>query len=290
MITALRKHLKNMGKELRRLGRDGWDFSDVEYLLDDKKTTRANYYFDIIITGLILLSCILYVALTYLHPGSFEYTLVLAAEVLLMVIFTVEYLLRIYFEKKPSEYMLSWYGVFDFLAVVPFWLSFMLAGFGGLQFLRILRVFKLYRFFAKYLDKDKIKKEVASRILITKMIFTLGVLLFISAGMIYTFETPVNENINSFDDALYFSLVTVTTVGFGDITPESGVGRIVVMIMVLASILVIPVYVASLLKSYMSHTGKRATTCTKCGLRYHDENAVHCKMCGEIIYQEYDDQ
>ncbi len=290
MLQAIKKHTKAINREIKRLGKNGWTIDDVKYLLDDSKTTRANYYFDLVITGLILLSCLLYVVLTYLEPGTIEYLFVLSAEIVLMVFFTIEYILRIQFEKKPTDYLVSGYGIFDFLAVVPFWLSFLIPGFGGMQFLRVLRVFKLYRFFAKYLDNDNIKKEIASRILITKMIFTLGVLLFISAGMIYTFETPVNQNINTFDDALYFSLVTVTTVGFGDITPESGVGRVVVMIMVLASILVIPVYVASLLRSYMSHSGKRATTCPKCGLKYHDENAVHCKMCGEIIYQEYDDQ
>ena len=105
-------------------------------MLDDKKTSRANYYFDVLITGLILLSCVLYVALTYLVPGTWQYALVFGVEVFLMAFFTLEYMLRVHFETKPSQYLTSWYGIFDFLAVVPFWLSFLLPGLGGLQFLR----------------------------------------------------------------------------------------------------------------------------------------------------------
>ena len=289
MLGFIKKHIRNIGTDIRRLGKDGWDFSDVEYLLDDNKTTRANYYFDILVTVLIVISCLLYVVLTYLEPGSAAYIAVFAAETFLMTVFTVEYLLRLHLEKRPKDYMTSWYGIFDVAAVVPFWLAFLVPGIpGGLQFLRILRVFKLYRFFKKYLDKESISQSVAARILITKMVFTLGALLFISSGLIYTFEAPNNADINSFDDALYFSLVTVTTVGFGDITPVSKVGRIAVMCIVLFSIFLIPVYLASLMRTYMLHQGKRSVICTVCGLKYHDANAVHCKMCDAVIYQEYE--
>lgn len=272
---------------MKRLGSDGWSMEDLRYLMDDNKTTRANYYFDILIIGLILVSCGIYVALTYVS-GSW-YQILFTIELVLMLLFTGEFILRIHFEKKLKDYLLSWYGLFDMLAVIPFWLAFLVPGLGSVLFLRILRVFKLYRFFNKYLDNDTVKKEVASRILITKMIFTLTAMLFISSGLIYTFEGPVNQNIATFDDALYFSLVTVTTVGFGDITPVSKAGRFVVMAVVLFGIFLIPVYLASLLKAYMSHTGKRSVTCGTCGLKYHDANAVHCKMCGANIYQEYDD-
>ena len=151
MFKSFKKHIQKIKREIKRLGRDGWNMKDMVYLLDDTKTTRANYYFDIAITGLILFSCFLYVLLTYLTPGTWQYVTVFTIEIILMSFFTVEYMLRIYCEKKPTDYMTSWYGIFDFLAVVPFWLSFVIAGFGGLQFLRVLRVFKLYRFFKKYL-------------------------------------------------------------------------------------------------------------------------------------------
>jgi len=269
------------------MGRDGYGMEDVRELLDDNRLTLANYYFDLLVIGLIILSCLIYVALTY--ASGTTYLVLFGVEIVLMAFFTLEFSLRIYLEKKYKKYLFSWYGLFDALAVIPFWLAFAVPGMGSLLFLRILRIFKLYRFFNKYLDEAKAQKRIASRILITKMVFTLGAILFISSGLFYTFEGPVNDKINYFDDALYFSLVTITTVGFGDITPVSKAGRFVVMGVVLLSIFLIPVYLASLLRAYMSQNDKKATTCKKCGLRYHDANAVHCKMCGEIIYQEFDD-
>ena len=288
MYKSIKKHFKAIKREVKKLkSKNGSE--KIISLFDDTKTSKLNYYFDLFLIFLILISCGLYVLLTYLDPGSIEYKIVFAFETLLILAFTAEYFIRIKIEKKVSDYATSWYGIVDLITILPFWLSLFTPAV-GLQFFRILRVFKLYRFFKKYFDEKKIKRETASKILITKMIFTLGALIFISSGLIFTFESPVNNSINSFDDALYFSLVTITTVGFGDITPITKAGRFVVMIIVLSSIFLIPVYLASLLRSFISTSDKQSITCKNCGLKYHDKNAVHCKMCGEVIYQEYDGQ
>lgn len=120
------------------------------------------------------------------------------------------------------------------------------------------------------------------------MLSVLFILIFVSSSLIYTFEAPFNDKINNFSDAVYLSLVTVTTVGFGDIVPVTENGRFVVMIVILFGIFLIPVYIGSLLKSYIHTSKKRDVTCKKCGLKKHDHNATHCKMCGEIIYQEFE--
>lgn len=286
MYKSIKKHFKSIRSEFRKLKAKDRN-EKMLALFDDTRTSKLNYYFDLFLIFLILLSCALYVVLTYLDPLSLAYKVTLGFEIFLMILFTIEYALRLKVEKSVSDYATSWYGIVDLLTILPFWLS-LFTPVIGMQFFRILRVFKLYRFFKKYFDETKIKKEVASKILITKMVFTLGALLFISSGLIYTFESPVNEAINTFDDALYFSLVTITTVGFGDITPITKAGRLVVMIIVLSSIFLIPVYLASLLRTFMSNSDKQSVTCKNCGLKYHDKNAVHCKMCGELIYQEYD--
>ncbi len=288
MYKSIKKHIKRIRKEIKNF-REKDSGEKIDLLFDDTKTSRLNYYFDLFLIFLILLSCASYVLLTYLDPTSIAYKVTFALEAILMLGFTIEYFIRIKVEKNISDYATSWYGIVDLLTIVPFWLS-LFTPLAGMQFFRILRVFKLYRFFKKYFDESKIKKDVASKILITKMVFTLGALLFISSGLIYTFESPINEDINTFDDALYFSLVTITTVGFGDITPITKAGRLVVMIIVLSSIFLIPVYLASLLRAFMSNSDKQSVTCKNCGLKYHDKNAVHCKMCGEVIYQEYDGQ
>ncbi len=120
------------------------------------------------------------------------------------------------------------------------------------------------------------------------MLSVLFILLFVSSSLIFTFESPFNDKINNFSDAVYLSLVTVTTVGFGDIVPVTQNGRFVTMVVILFGIFLIPIYIGSLLKSYINTSKKANITCKKCGLKKHDHNATHCKMCGEIIYQEFE--
>ena len=204
-----------------------------------------------------------------------------------MSVFTIEYVLRIHAEDRPKDYLFSWYGISDTVALVPFWLSLVFPWFWSFEFLRILRVFKLYRFFAKYLRSGTLTKKLTSQIVIAKMVFTMGALLFISSGFIYAFEGPQNPSIQTFDDALYFSLVTITTVGFGDITPVSDIGRAVVMVIMLCSVFLVPVYLGSLLRSFMLRDDlKLDIVCSHCGWKGHDRDASHCKMCGKVIYIE----
>ena len=92
----------------------------------------------------------------------------------------------------------------------------------------------------------------------------------------------------SFIDALYMTVITLTTVGFGDITPMSEAGRWVTVLMILSGIILIPWQVSRIAKEWIYIASKKESLCPGCGLRYHDEDASHCKSCGHVIYQEYD--
>jgi voltage-gated potassium channel len=96
------------------------------------------------------------------------------------------------------------------------------------------------------------------------------------------------EGFETMFDALYFSVVTLTTVGFGDVTPVSVGGRAVTMMMIIIGVLVIPWQLTNLARTVVMEGNKIRSTCAHCGLRYHDPDASHCKHCGHLVYVETD--
>jgi voltage-gated potassium channel len=113
------------------------------------------------------------------------------------------------------------------------------------------------------------------------------VVLFVSAGLFYTAEARANPNVEHFGDAFYYVVVTLSTVGFGDIVPVTRLGRWVTVTSILAAIIVIPWQASKIVRAWTSDD-KVPTTCPDCGLTGHDPDASHCKACGHIIYQEYE--
>ncbi len=258
------------------------------FLSDTEGTNKQAFYFDILIVVLILISSAIFVAETYSLPRYIK-EILRFTDILIILMFTLEYVARIWITRNKTTYIFSWFGLVDLLAFLPFWFSFFIPWMHSLQFLRVFRVFKLFRFFKQRLVAKEVESKDVTRILIAKIFFIIFVLLFVSSALIYTVEAPLNPKINTFDDAAYFAVVTITTVGFGDITPVTRAGRISIMFMIMFGIMLIPVYIASLLRSYMVYSNKKRVVCKNCGFSLHDPNALYCKMCGAKIYHEFDD-
>ena len=106
--------------------------------------------------------------------------------------------------------------------------------------------------------------------------------------MIYTTEHSINPQINNFEDALYFSIISVTTVGYGDVVPLTQSGKWISMIVILSGVILIPWHLGVLMKFLVENSKKDRVICKSCGLSFHDRDAVHCKACGSKIYQKYD--
>jgi len=122
---------------------------------------------------------------------------------------------------------------------------------------------------------------------IIKIIFTIISIIFVSSSFIYEAERVANPDINDLGSAMYFSIVTLTTVGFGDVVPVTLLGRLITILMILVSIALVPWQLGLLIKEFMLSTSKkRSVTCKKCGLSQHDSDAIYCKHCGSIIYHE----
>lgn len=253
------------------------------YLGDNK--TKKSFIVDAFITTLIFISAFLYVLETYSLPEWLMYSF-LVLDSFIVLIFTIEILLRFWVERDKKDYFKSPYNWIDIIAVLPFWL-----GVSNLQFLRILRFFKVLRYSQRYLNVGHVlDRNRFEKLFLTKIIFILFSFLYLSSAIFYTIEKDINPSINTFDDALYFSIVTITTVGYGDIVPVSELGKWVIMVIIISGVITIPWFLGTLMRFLVLHAKKDHVICKECGLAYHDPDAVFCKTCGGKIYHEHNGQ
>lgn len=199
--------------------------------LNDNRISR---YFAFFIQALILLSIITFSIETIpdLKPQTRE--ILQSIEIISVVIFTIEYGLRIYVADKKMKFIFSFFGIIDFLAILPFYLSFGL----DLRSLRVFRFFRLFRLF-KLMRYNKAINHFTRAIYIAKeeiilFMFIILILIYFSAVGIYYFENQVQpEHFSSIFDSLWWSIITLTTVGYGDVYPITVGGKVFTFFMLI---------------------------------------------------------
>jgi len=258
------------------------------YLLDHR--TPLGKVIDIGLLALNLVFVGVFVAQTY-SLGEAIGDRLWTIEVLVALVFAVEYVLRLYGAENRLAEFTNPYTVVDLLSVLPTVLVILypvpavVLNAGFLRVLRVLRVLRFYRFTR---DEEFFFGTVSAGALrAMKLLLTVLVVLFVSAGMFYTAEHRANPTVEQFGDAFYYVVITLSTVGFGDIVPVTRAGRWVTVASVLAAIIVIPWQASKIVRAWTSDD-KVPTTCPDCGLTGHDPDASHCKACGHVIYQEYE--
>jgi voltage-gated potassium channel len=260
------------------------------YLLDHE--TPLGKAIDIGLLVLNLLFVVVLVVETYpLRAATAD--LLRTVEVALATIFLVEYGLRLYGAESRMAEATDPYTVADLLAVLPTVLVFVVPGVAlvfaaELGFFRALRVVRVLRFYRFTRDAEFFFGTVSDNTLrALKLLLTVLVVFFLSAGLFYSAEHAVNPDVNTFGDAFYYTVVTLSTVGFGDILPTTPAGRWVTVASILGAIILIPWQGSRIVREW-ARRDKVDVTCPNCGLAAHDRDASHCKACGEVIYQEYD--
>ena len=258
------------------------DFSRerVRFLFEDLETPQGKLV-DLFIVFIILLAVANYVAGTYpLSP--FGLRLVYFIEVVLGFFFMLEYGLRFWIARNRLSYVFSLYSLIDLAAIIPLFITVY-----NLQFLRVFRLFRIFKLTRFLEDSVFFFGEIKQSMLYgARILFTIIVIVFVASGLILTFESEVNREMSTFFDAMYFSVVTLTTVGYGDIVPVTDSGRFVAFLIIASGVVFIPWQLGGLLREVVSGAGKREVVCGGCGLSRHDPDAVHCKHCGKLIYQE----
>lgn len=251
--------------------------------------TPIGKLFDLVIVILILLS-VFFVALDSIQTIYDEYHEELnIAEWIITVIFTVEYAARIIAVKKPIKYIFSFYGIVDFLAIIPQYISIFLTGsevFASIRALRLLRVFRILKLTRYVSESNKLMKALkASRAKISVFLFFLLIICILFGTLMYLVESD-ESGFTSIPESIYWCIVTLTTVGYGDIAPVTPIGQLIAsIIMVLGyGIIAVPTGIVSA-EFVMQKPKVDANTqhCPHCSNDTHKDNAIYCHNCGGIL-------
>ncbi len=261
------------------------------YLIDSE--TLPGKIIDIAIIFLNILVVAVFIIQTYEIPLAFAAVLKVM-ETVIVGFFIVEYITRLYGARNRIGHLFSPYSIIDLLSILPTILEPLMGTeqIGVLILLRMFRVFRILRFLRFFQTADFFFGKISDAMLnVLRLVMTIFMIFFVASGLFFIVEGGVeNPMISNFGDAFYFAVVALTTVGFGDIVPVSGAGKAVTVLCILSGIVLIPWQIGKIVREWLYFSQKKPVICEHCGLKYHDHDAVHCKACGHLIYQEYEDR
>jgi voltage-gated potassium channel len=206
------------------------------------------------------------------------------------ILFTIEYILRLVSISRPLLYMVSFLGIIDLLAIVPGYLSIFFAGaqsllvLRALRLLRIFRIFKLTHFLSemRFLGgamRASLKKITIFMVVVLTMVIILG-------SVMYLVEKEENEGFASIPGSVYWAIVTITTVGYGDISPVTSIGKFVASVIMITGygIIAVPTgIITTEMAIALKRRDEKHETCPHCGKEGHDADARFCKSCGGVL-------
>ncbi len=261
----------------------GWrhQLHDVIFEAD----TPLGKAFDLALIWLIVLS-VFAVMLETVASIRADYGRILrAAEWMFTVLFTIEYVLRLISVKRAWRYAVSFFGIVDLVAILPTYLSLLLPGGQALlvvRALRLLRVFRVLKLAHHVKEAAVLMRAMkASRYKFTVFIATVITLVIIMGSLIYLIE-GAEHGFTSIPRSIYWAIVTITTVGYGDIAPQTNIGQVVAAIAMLMgyAIIAVPTGIVTVELGRQSRLEVSTQVCRSCAREGHEADAVHCKFCG----------
>jgi voltage-gated potassium channel len=253
--------------------------------------TPAGRRFDVALVFAILLSILVVVldSVPRLHRDHAD--LLNAFEWGFTALFTVEYAARIACVQRPWRYATGFYGVIDLLAVLPSYFSLLMPGtellldIRILRLLRVFRIFKLTLYIEEYTRLGEALAASRRKILVFLSVVLMAILIL--GTIMYVVEGPKN-GYTSIPVAMYWATVTMTTVGYGDITPHTNLGKAIASFMMLLGwgILAVPTGIVTAEMTLRHGAGRQGSSrsCAACGSRGHDADARFCKDCGAALF------
>lgn len=248
--------------------------------------TRAGRLFNVILLLVILLSVVL-VMMESTAWFRIRYLRELRTlEWIITGIFTVEYITRLWTVDKPWRYVFSFYGLIDLIALLPTYLEVFLTGGHSLIVLRLFRVLRVFRIL-KISQYSSAGRQIAlamwtSRQKIGVFIMFVLTLAIIIGTMIYLIEGERN-GFTSIPVSVYWAIVTLTTVGYGDISPMTGMGQFLASIVMLLGYAIIAVPTGIVTAAMINQRQTNTQVCSNCMLDKHDDDARYCKRCGTLL-------
>jgi voltage-gated potassium channel len=253
--------------------------------------TVAGRLFDLVLLGLILLSILLIMLETVQQFNYHYHEQLLFLEWVITILFTIEYFLRIVVIKDYRKYIFSFYGIIDFIAILPMYLSLAITGTGILSVIRALRLLRLFKILDHPLFSGQslhLKKAlIASRGKIVVFIYFVLISTIIIGSIMYVVEGK-ESGFTSIPISIYWTIVTLTTVGYGDISPITPLGQFIAsLVMILGyGIIAVPTGIVTAefaKKASLETTPDAQPVCHFCKTAGHPNNAKFCHQCGTIL-------
>ncbi|MBZ4189647.1 ion transporter [Niabella beijingensis] len=263
-------------------------FREWLYITIFQATTTAGKLFDIGLFVLILSNIALLMlesvqGISATYAGLFK-----ILDIVFLIIFSIEYLLRLYCVRSARQYASSFYGIIDLLAILPSYMEFFYPQwhvFMIVRSFRLLRIFRIFRM-VRFLDESRVLMFALIRGFRKIIVFLFFVLLLaiFMGSLMYIVEFQHNDGFHSIPQSIYWAIVTITTVGYGDVAPVTAAGKIIAsFIMILGySIIAVPTGIMSASVIY-EEKRNRGKPCPHCQATGHTADAVYCKSCGQKL-------
>jgi voltage-gated potassium channel len=250
--------------------------------------TPAGKLFDVILLILIFIS-VLGVVLESVEGIRIRYRdFLVILEWTITILFTIEYILRIISIGKPFKYIFSFFGLVDLIAFLPAYIALIWVGayyFSVVRMFRLLRIFRIFKL-SKYTWASKVLmlslRQNRGKIIIFLM--TVFTIVTIMGSLLYVIEGPEHGFV-SIPAGIYWAIITLTTVGYGDIVPATAVGKLIAAsIMIMGySIIAVPTGLVSMGIANSNKKEVSTQACPNCSKEGHDVDALHCKYCGVVL-------
>jgi len=260
--------------------------------------TRPSRNFDLLLVVAIIASVLVVMVDSVQHLHLRWSRVLYTLEWVFTVLFTLEYVLRLAVVKRPLRYAVSIWGIIDLLSILPTYLSLLVPGAQSLLVVRALRILRVFRILklTRYIEESGVLMQALwrSRRKVLVFLFTVITITIIAGALMYLVEGP-HHGFTSIPSSMYWAVVTMATVGFGDIVPQTTLGRFLTSVLILIgySIIAVPtgIYTAELANSMREadHLLRHdARGCPQCGLEGHQPDAHHCRHCGHALPEAFD--
>ncbi len=253
--------------------------------------TPAGKAFDVALIVFILLSvgAVMLDSVQPIHDryGDWLY----AIEWFFTIVFTVEYAVRLWCIQNTWLYARSFYGIIDLLCIIPTYLSIWLAGTQYLLVVRVLRVLRVFRVLrmVRYVGEAELitRALVASRRKITVFLASVFALVVVFGALMYLVEGGSNSQFASIPHSVYWAVTTMTTVGYGDITPETPLGKTLASVIMIMGygIIAVPTGIVTMELNEANRRAANTRTCPGCSAEGHSREATYCWRCGDHLYR-----
>ncbi len=260
-------------------------------IIINESETEEGRRFDTFMIWIILLSVVAVIMESVSEVKSAYWWIFFFLEWMFTIIFTIEYILRLYSSKNPIKYATSFFGIVDLLAIIPAYIGLVFINVQNLMIVRALRLLRIFRIFkmGHFVKEGSIIIEALKSSKIKIYVFVSFILLIsvLIGSLLHLVEGQVNPNFDNIPKGIYWAIVTLTTVGYGDITPITPIGRFcATIIMVMGyGVIAVPTGIVTAeislkVRELMFDSSKR---CSRCYNQQHHPNATFCHSCGEEL-------